>query len=109
MTYTRYLEEIKKDKKIRLVSRASFIVYKSKFWWYRKAIDYLKKYQTIKRATRAWVFKSDINKVWFDSKKWLSIEVIANKYLISTRSVYRYIKIYEQKTKNWQISNWNWG
>ena len=91
--YEDYLIELKKNNKIRFISRQSWNVYKVKYWaeW---ALKFLQT-KTI-NPWRTWIYKisdQDICDIKTAVKSWIDKEIIAKKYNVTSRSIYRYNKL----------------
>ncbi len=86
--YEKYL----KEKWVRLIKKSSFQIYVRKFWWYDKAIEYLRLDLKEVRKTKKWYAKWGNIQEIIDFANLTSIDRAAKQYWVSTRTIYRYMK-----------------
>ena len=92
MDFNWYLKEVKKNPEIRTISKRTWIVYKSKFWSAKKTLEYLtrKNDYSINRTGKFKIPKSAIIELQKEVEQWIDKNLIAKKYKITVRCVYRY-------------------
>jgi len=102
MSYEKYLEEKEKNPKIRDVKKNSWAVYKCHNWGsFRKTINFLSK-EVMFWKSKIWVFKlkeSKIKELLSRFAKWEDREKLAKEFWINQRTIYRYLKKYNDNAK----------
>ena len=101
MTYNRLLEQIKSDNTIRMINKPTFITYKCQLWSYEKVVEFLRKKKNFWN-NRTWVLKvkdTKMKEVVAEIKAWMCFDKIATKHWVSSRTVYRYKKMNDDRIK----------